>query len=69
MAAAAISPRPLVRLALVFAGGFFIGGRVIDAVRAWRLYQQNAAADPSAADLYQTTVWLDLGSAAALPLW
>jgi len=56
--------RPLVRLALVFAGGFFVGGRLVDAVRAWRLWRATAASDPSAADLYRTTLWLDLGSAA-----
>ena len=55
--------RALVRLALVFAGGFFVGGRLIDAWRAWHLWQQTATTDPSAADLYRTTVWLDLLSA------
>jgi hypothetical protein len=54
----------LLRLALVFAGGFFVGGRLVDAVRAWRLWRQAAGTDPSAADLYRTTLWLDLGSAA-----
>jgi hypothetical protein len=56
--------RALIRLALVFAGGVFMGGRVVDAVRAWRLWRAVAATDPSAADLYRSTVWLDLGSAA-----
>lgn len=55
--------RAVVRLALVFAGGFFIGGRVIDAGRAWRLWRDTVATDPSAADLYRTTIWLDLASA------
>ena len=58
--------RALVRLAFVFAGGFFVGGRLIDAGRAWRLWQQTVATDPSAADLYRTTVWLDLSSAAVV---
>ncbi len=55
--------RALVRLALVFAGGYFIGGRLVDAGRAWRLWRR-AAADPIMAELYRTTVWLDLASAA-----
>jgi ABC-type Fe3+ transport system permease subunit len=55
--------RAWVRFAVVFAGGFFIGGRLVDGVRAWRLWQQTAATDPSAADLYRTTVWLDFASA------
>jgi hypothetical protein len=56
--------RVLVRLAVVFAGGVFVGGRLVDAGRAWRLWRQTVATDPSAAELYRTTVWLDLGSAA-----
>ena len=55
--------RALVRLAILFAGTFFIGGRLIDAWRSWRLWQQTVATDPSAADLYRTTVWLDLVTA------
>lgn len=55
--------RTVVRLALVFAGGYFIGGRLVEALRAWRLWQRTAG-DPAAAELYRTTVWLDLGSAA-----
>jgi ABC-type Fe3+ transport system permease subunit len=58
-----MSIRAVVRLALVFFGGFFVGGRVVDAVRAWRLWQETAASDPSAADLYRTTFWIDVGSA------
>jgi hypothetical protein len=63
-----MSIRALVRLALVFGGGFFVGGRLIDAWRAWRLWQQTLVTDPSAADLYRTTVWLDLASAAVVGL-
>lgn len=55
--------RALVRLAFVFCGGFFIGGRLVDAVRVWRLWQETAVIDPSAADLYRTTFWIDVGSA------
>jgi hypothetical protein len=61
-----MSIRALARWALVFGGGFFIGGRLIDAWRAWRLWQRTIATDPSAADLYRTTVWLDLASAAVV---
>jgi hypothetical protein len=36
----------------------------VDATRAWRLWEETVATDPSAADLYLTTVWLDLATAA-----
>jgi len=44
--------RRVARLAILFAGAFFIGGRLVDAWRSWHLWQQTVATDPSAADLF-----------------
>jgi hypothetical protein len=46
---------------VVLAGGFIAGNRAIDAVEAWRRWRELAVSDPSAADLYRTTAWLDVG--------
>jgi len=52
------------RYGVVLAGGFVSGNRAIDAIQAWRHWREVALSDPSAADLYRTTFWLDLGIAA-----
>ena len=56
--------RTWARYGVVLAGGFIAGNRAVDAVEAWRHWRELAVSDPSAAELYQTTFWLDLGIAA-----
>ena len=56
--------RNLTRSALVLLGGLLAGSRMVDAVRAWREWQRWAVSDPSAADLYRTNFWIDVGLAA-----
>ena len=51
------------RSALVLLGGLLAGSRLVDAARAWRAWQRWAVSDPSAADLYRTNFWIDVGFA------
>ena len=36
--------------------------RAVVAVRAWRLWHENAISDPSVAELYQTDFWIHAGA-------
>jgi len=49
---------------VVLAGGFIAGNRAVDAIQSWHHWREVVVSDPSAADLYRTAFWLDLGSAA-----
>ncbi len=52
--------RTLARYGLALFGGLLAGGRLVDAARAWREWHRWNASDPSAADLYRTTFWVDI---------
>jgi hypothetical protein len=55
--------RAWARTGVVLAGGFVAGSRVVGALEAWQGWRALAVSDPSAADLYRTTAWIDLGIA------
>lgn len=54
-----------VRYGIVVIAGFLAGGRMVEALEAWRHWRETAVSDPSAADLYRTTALVDLGIAGA----
>jgi hypothetical protein len=58
--------RSLLRALLSLLGLALAATRVVVAVRAWRLWHENAVSDPSAAELYQTDFWLHAGAAASI---
>jgi hypothetical protein len=60
--------RNLLRALVALLGVALAATRVVVAVRAWRLWHENAISDPSAAELYQTDFWLHAGAAASILL-
>jgi hypothetical protein len=62
----ATTKRPLLRAVAALLGLGLAANRAVLAVRAWRLWHENAISDPSAAELYQTDSWLHAGAAASI---
>jgi hypothetical protein len=52
--------KTVVRFVLLLLGGFFAGSRLVEAADNWRDWHRWAVADPSAADLYRTSFWIDV---------
>jgi hypothetical protein len=62
----ATTNRSWLRALLTLLGLALATTRAILAVRAWRLWHDNAISDPSVAELYQTDFWLHAGAAASI---